>query len=462
MYNQKHRFLGEILLKTGIIYENQLLSALNEQKRSPMRFGEILLKNGWISEMELAEGLSEQLRVPLVQLSEFKPHRKALEIVPQSMALKLKIIPIELNEGKSLKVVTSDPMDLLTKDELHFFTGLDIEFVISTLSDIQFHIRPFYDSLKETVTADDVATKSALIGGILLNAGLISEKQIESALKEQKYTHMRFGEILLKNGWLSERQLAEGLGTQLGITVYSFKDFVPQKTALGKIPENVAIRLQALPLKVQQNGSLLVAVAEPMDVLAIDELRNIAHMEIEVWIAIPSELRREIPTMYNELYNSSSDLDRCYKKTLLGQVLLNADMITEQQLDNVLELQRSSHQRMGDILLQEGYLNERELADGLSQQMKIPTVLLSDFKPQPELLSMVPVAFAEKHQVLPLEEAEDGSIICAIAEPLSLDTVDELSQLTCRETVFRIARPSSLKKEIPLFYAKTRESQEVS
>lgn len=444
-----------------MIYENQLLSALNEQKTTHMRFGEILLKNGWISEKELAQGLSEQFNIPLFDLSRYEPQKSALLTVPQSMAEKLRILPLELKPGRVLKVATAEPIDVLTKDELHLYTGLDIDLVLATWSDIRSYTSYFYDSLVTKPIDENSTAKNALIGGILLNAGLISEKQIQSVLKEQKHTHMRFGEILLKNGWLSEKELAEGLSSQLGIPVYSLKDFPPEKCALEKVPENIALRLQTLPLRIQDNGSLLVAVAEPMDVLAIDELCSITGMQLEVRIALPSELRREIPSLYNDFYNSSHDMIYCYKKTLLGQVLLNAGMITEEQLTDVLDLQKSNHKRLGDILLENRFLNERELTEGLSRQMKLPTVLLSDFKPQPELLNLIPQAFAESFQVLPLSEDEHGRIIVGIAEPLNIETQDELSRLAGKDLVFRLARPSSLKNEIPSFYARVREFREV-
>ena len=212
-------------------------------------------------------------------------------------------------------------------------------------------------------------------------------------------------------------------------------------------------------MRLQDNGSILVAVAEPMDVLATDELSAISGMKLEVRIGIPSELRREIPCLYKDLCNSSNDFNNSYKETLLGQVLLNAGMLTETDLTDVLDLQKSNHRRLGDILLENHFLNERELTEGLSRQMKIPTVLLSDFKPLPELLNLVPQNVAESLQILPLSEDEQGNMVLAIAEPLDMETQDELSHMTGKVHIFRLARPSSLKKEIPSFYAQVRESQ---
>lgn len=457
----KHHFLGEILLRSGMIYENQLLSALNEQKRSRMRFGEILLKNGWISENELVEGLSEQLNIPFVDLNTFSPDREVLDLVPRTLAEKLHILPLGKTCENKLRVATAEPMDILVVDELRFYTGLGVEFVLATSTGLKINTHRFYDALKTKVIQENNCARNSLIGGILVNAGLITENQVQSALNEQQFTHMRFGEILLKNGWLSERELAEGLGKQLGITVYSTRDFLPERQALSMVPEQRATCLGALPLKLLENGKLRVAVAEPMDVLAIDELRHLTGTELEVWIGIPSELHRHIPLCYRNLRSSETFEDIEVKQTLLGQVLLNAGIISDTDLKTVLDIQKTDNRRLGDILLQKGYLTERELTEGVSRQMKLPTVLLSEFSPAQELLELVPVDFALKHQILPIEESRYGDLILAVSEPLPLEVVEDLSRISGRDCVFRIARPSSLKKEISRYYGQLQNTSDL-
>jgi type IV pilus assembly protein PilB len=167
-----------------MIYENQLLSALNEQKRSRMRFGEILLKNGWISEQELVEGLSEQLNIPFVDLNTLTPDREVLDLVPRTLAEKLNILPIGKTCDNKLRVATAEPMDILVVDELRFYTGLDVEFVLATSTGLKFNLHRFYDALKMKVIQENNSARNALIGGILVNAGLITENQVQSALNE--------------------------------------------------------------------------------------------------------------------------------------------------------------------------------------------------------------------------------------------------------------------------------------
>jgi type IV pilus assembly protein PilB len=140
--------------------------------------------------------------------------------------------------------------------------------------------------------------KPLLIGDILLEAGAIDRDKLDEALKEQKRTKKRLGEMLISKGYLTERQLAEALSTQLLIPMISLSRYRPMSEALGVVPQNVAERLEIVPLSVLEDNRLRVAIGEPLNLLALDELRMITGMEIELTIAIPSEIRREIPNFY--------------------------------------------------------------------------------------------------------------------------------------------------------------------
>lgn len=140
--------------------------------------------------------------------------------------------------------------------------------------------------------------RPVLIGDILIEAGVISQEQLDNALGIQKKTKKRLGEILIDNEWLSERQLAEALSTQLQIPMISLSRYRPMTEALSVVPQAVAERLEIVPLSVLENNRLRIAIAEPLNLLALDELRVLTGMDIELTIAVPSEIAREIPNFY--------------------------------------------------------------------------------------------------------------------------------------------------------------------
>ena len=142
------------------------------------------------------------------------------------------------------------------------------------------------------------APKHLRLGDLLLQAGAISETSLQAALQEQKGSFMRLGEILLKNGWLTEKQLAEALSRQMKIPLVSLARYKPNPEALKAIPEAVARRLEVVPLSVLENGSVTVAMSDPLNVLALDELRMTTGRTFELSVATISDVRRAFDQFY--------------------------------------------------------------------------------------------------------------------------------------------------------------------
>ena len=118
------------------------------------------------------------------------------------------------------------------------------------------------------------------LGELLLNAGVISQENLKAALAEQKVSHLRLGEILIKEGYLTENHLAEALAQQLDLQQVSMVKMRPQQEALALVPENVAARLNILPLELVGDDKIVIAMADPMDTYAVDELYLLTNREI--------------------------------------------------------------------------------------------------------------------------------------------------------------------------------------
>ena len=136
------------------------------------------------------------------------------------------------------------------------------------------------------------------LGDLLVKAGAISEDQLRQALEEQRVTHARLGEVLVKNAWVSERQLVEALADQLKKGIVTLSRFKPMPEALRLVPEQTAKRLEIVPMSVNESGQLLVAIADPLNVFVLDELRMLTGMEVDVSLAVPSEIRRSLDSVY--------------------------------------------------------------------------------------------------------------------------------------------------------------------
>ncbi|MEA4881819.1 MAG: ATPase, T2SS/T4P/T4SS family, partial [Synergistaceae bacterium] len=140
--------------------------------------------------------------------------------------------------------------------------------------------------------------KTPKLGDTLVAIGAITPEQLDEALEEQKNTGHRLGEILLKKEFTSEGKIIDALSSQLGLQVFSLSRYRPMPEALRMIPESVARRLHAIPLSLEDDNTLLVAMSDPMDILAQDEIRMLTGMDIKVGIVAPSEVERNLERLY--------------------------------------------------------------------------------------------------------------------------------------------------------------------
>lgn len=141
--------IGDLLLESGLITDEQLLNALKEQKELKMRLGDVLISRNYISEQQLIEVLEVQLGIPHVQLYKQKIETKIINIIPQRIAEQHQVLPLR-TEGNKLIVAMADPLDYYAIDELRMTTGFRIEPVIASKDELFRAIRRYY-GLQETV-----------------------------------------------------------------------------------------------------------------------------------------------------------------------------------------------------------------------------------------------------------------------------------------------------------------------
>ena len=138
--------IGEVLVESGYITQQQVESALAEQKKSGgKRLGEVILDMGLVSETQLARALEKRLKVPYVDLSTTKVDTKAVGKIPESTAKSKTVIAFQMM-GNRLLVATNDPVNFYIFDELKVQTGMEIVPRLSTKTQIEAAINKFYSS----------------------------------------------------------------------------------------------------------------------------------------------------------------------------------------------------------------------------------------------------------------------------------------------------------------------------
>jgi len=122
--------LGDILVREGLITQEQLKKALQEQKSSGMRLGYTLVKLGFIEETEVTKMLARQYRMPAVDLSRFEVDPKILKLIPPDIATKHVVLPLK-REGRTLTVAIADPNNVAAIEDIKFITRCDVFPVIA-------------------------------------------------------------------------------------------------------------------------------------------------------------------------------------------------------------------------------------------------------------------------------------------------------------------------------------------
>ena len=142
------------------------------------------------------------------------------------------------------------------------------------------------------------------LGDILLEGGLVSSGQLEAAYEEQERVGRALGRVLIEQGVLTESQLVSALATQIGLRFVDLSEFAVDGSAVGRVPGPVCRRHSAIPIGFE-DGRLLVAMADPANVFAVDDIRSLTGLDVKPVVAT----RGDVAAAIDRYYRADSDLD---------------------------------------------------------------------------------------------------------------------------------------------------------
>ena len=152
--------LGQILIKSGVLSEEQLSDALIKQKATHLRLGEILLESNYITEMEMIRSLTQQLSIPYVDLSTVQSDSALCSIIPENMAQSHLMVPLK-RDGSVLTVALADPLDYNAMNDVGTYTKLKIYPVVAERSKIQTKIKELYTAQKAVAAVTELTNAKA-------------------------------------------------------------------------------------------------------------------------------------------------------------------------------------------------------------------------------------------------------------------------------------------------------------
>ncbi|MCA9295170.1 MAG: Flp pilus assembly complex ATPase component TadA, partial [Phycisphaerales bacterium] len=158
--------IGSILVERGLINEEILVEAIEEQNRTGERLDHVLVRLGLVSGSQILEAIGQQFAMPIIDLTAITPDAETLAALPARLVFKQRCVPVHRQNG-TLRVATCDPFELTAFDELRLLTGHSIELVLADEQDLRKFIRTHYGVAGDTLDAltDDAADNDFITHG---------------------------------------------------------------------------------------------------------------------------------------------------------------------------------------------------------------------------------------------------------------------------------------------------------
>lgn len=147
------------------------------------------------------------------------------------------------------------------------------------------------DAFRGRRQAEREASPGGRIGEILVKRGRLSEEQLRAALEAKSNDPRRMGEILLSLGFVSEEDLARAVAEAAGLEYVALTEDLVDPTAIPLLSEKALRKYAALPLRVE-GGRLVLAMSDPTNVLALDDLKTLAGHPLRPVVALKEDIKK--------------------------------------------------------------------------------------------------------------------------------------------------------------------------
>jgi len=136
------------------------------------------------------------------------------------------------------------------------------------------------------------------LGQLLMKAGVITDGQLNDAIEVHKATGSPLGRVLVELGYATQGAILAVMAQQIGIPYIDFTERKPDPTAIAVVPKDLATRYVLMPVGFDEQNRLIVAMADPQNVLALDDLRIITGYEIRPAISTKDDILAVLEDAY--------------------------------------------------------------------------------------------------------------------------------------------------------------------
>jgi type IV pilus assembly protein PilB len=190
-----------------------------------------------------------------------------------------------------------------------------------------------------------------MLGERLVERGVLTERQLELAVREQKRTGVMLGEILTQLGLLTPQTLSAVLAEQGGVTYVDLAELVVPDEVLALVPENLARRLVVLPLS-RTGNELLLAMGNIYDIEAISEVESLTRLRVKVRGAAEDDIHAKIAQSYGERKSIEEIIEEAIQATVSDVKDLESVLPVVRLVDHLLT--KAVRDRATDLHIQPG------------------------------------------------------------------------------------------------------------
>ena len=340
--------LGDLLVEKGLITEDQLMQSLAAQKKTGQKLGRTLISSGLVTEEQMLELLSTQLQVPFIDLKQYNYDAETIQIIPETLARRYRVVSLKKNPDGSLLVGMADPTDIFAYDELSKQLKCHLHLAVARESEIMSTIDMVYrrtseisnlaeelgDELAETdidlqelVQGEDVANAPVvkLLQSIFEDAVQIGASDIHIEPDESVLRIRTRVDGILQEQVMKEKRIASALVSRLklmaGLNISERR--IPQdgRFNIRVRDRSIDVRLSTMPIQngesvvmrlLDQSGNALILDQLGMDAELLQHFRkNISHPHGMILVTGPTGSGKT-----TTLYAALSELNKAEKKII--------------------------------------------------------------------------------------------------------------------------------------------------
>ncbi|MGE4357532.1 MAG: type II secretion system ATPase GspE [Candidatus Omnitrophota bacterium] len=218
------------------------------------------------------------------------------------------------------------------------------------------------------------------LGEMLIEAGVITPEQLDAGLREHKRTKEFLGTTLVKMGFVSEEKLLPILSKQLGIPFVRIRETKIDPEIIKKVPAKFASHYKLIPLRME-NGTLVIAVTDPLDIHTIDDIKLLLGYEVKPVLAGEKDIIEGIKKYYGV---GAGTVEKMMEKTAVEETEKTTEVVTE-EVEELAEdasvikfvnqlLAQAVEERATDVHIEpyEDELKVRFRIDGVLNDISVP------------------------------------------------------------------------------------------